>query len=217
MTITVTGDRSQQSRLVSARCRRSRRRSFRNWSSSIRGCMRATHVAASYGARVMAAEEYRVGGTCVIRGCPRKAGLSTRRDFPTNLKIRLVTAGQSRSNVSLVDADCRQRSRDCTAGSCAYAATLERYNVALVGSRAVLRGRSYCSSSRSVQACGENDLDLTRASAAYGTEAIPGWHAISSNEAFRSPELPRRIVVQGGGYVLPSTWLVLTGSAARSH
>src|SRR6266849_6521560 len=37
------------------------------------GGVRAARIAASYGARVMIAEEYRVGGTCVIRGCvPKK-------------------------------------------------------------------------------------------------------------------------------------------------
>jgi len=37
------------------------------------GGVRAARIAASHGARVMAAEEYRVGGTCVIRGCvPKK-------------------------------------------------------------------------------------------------------------------------------------------------
>src|SRR3982074_1719305 len=37
------------------------------------GGVRAARIAAGYGARVMIAEEYRVGGTCVIRGCvPKK-------------------------------------------------------------------------------------------------------------------------------------------------
>jgi len=37
------------------------------------GGVRAARIAAGHGARVMVAEEYRVGGTCVIRGCvPKK-------------------------------------------------------------------------------------------------------------------------------------------------
>src|ERR1700745_2513313 len=37
------------------------------------GGVRAARIAAGYGARVVVAEEYRVGGTCVIRGCvPKK-------------------------------------------------------------------------------------------------------------------------------------------------
>ena len=37
------------------------------------GGVRAARIAAGYGARVAVAEEYRVGGTCVIRGCvPKK-------------------------------------------------------------------------------------------------------------------------------------------------
>src|SRR6186713_1844591 len=37
------------------------------------GGVRAARISAGYGARVVIAEEYRVGGTCVIRGCvPKK-------------------------------------------------------------------------------------------------------------------------------------------------
>ena len=37
------------------------------------GGVRAARISSGYGARVMIAEEYRVGGTCVIRGCvPKK-------------------------------------------------------------------------------------------------------------------------------------------------
>src|SRR5258708_15095630 len=37
------------------------------------GGVRAARIAAGYGAKVMVAEEYRMGGTCVIRGCvPKK-------------------------------------------------------------------------------------------------------------------------------------------------
>src|SRR5881296_667013 len=37
------------------------------------GGVRAARIAAGHGARVMIAEEYRIGGTCVIRGCvPKK-------------------------------------------------------------------------------------------------------------------------------------------------
>src|SRR6201992_2062960 len=33
------------------------------------GGVRAARIAAGYGAKVMGAEEYRMGGTCVLRGC----------------------------------------------------------------------------------------------------------------------------------------------------
>ena len=37
------------------------------------GGVRAARISAGYGAKVMLAEEYRMGGTCVIRGCvPKK-------------------------------------------------------------------------------------------------------------------------------------------------
>ena len=57
------------------------------------GGVRAARIAASYGARVMIAEEYRVGGTCVIRGCVPKKLLGVRltlfRRFRRRRRLRL--------------------------------------------------------------------------------------------------------------------------------
>lgn len=39
------------------------------------GGVRAARIAASYGAKVAIAEDYRVGGTCVIRGCVLKSSM----------------------------------------------------------------------------------------------------------------------------------------------
>src|ERR1700755_1830670 len=50
------------------------------------GGVRASRVAAAYGARVAVAEEYRVGGTCVIRGCVPKKLLVYGAHFAEDLK-----------------------------------------------------------------------------------------------------------------------------------
>lgn len=50
------------------------------------GGVRASRVCASYGQKVAVAEEYRVGGTCVIRGCVPKKMLVYGSEFTKGLK-----------------------------------------------------------------------------------------------------------------------------------
>jgi glutathione reductase (NADPH) len=166
------------------------------------GGVRAARVAAGHGARVMIAEEYRVGGTCVIRGCvPKKLLVYASRfadEFedavgygwhvpPPSFHWPTLTANVAREVARL---------------EAAYTNTLERFKVALVKSRAVIEDAHtvrLLSSGARVKA--ETILVATGGWPSMGP-AIPGIeHAISSNEAFHLPELPRRIVIQGGGYI----------------
>ena len=64
------------------------------------GGVRAARIAAGYGARVMVAEEYRVGGTCVIRGCVPKKLLVYASRSPTSSRTPQATAGRFRSRRS---------------------------------------------------------------------------------------------------------------------
>ena len=58
------------------------------------GGVRAARMSAGHGAKVAVAEEYRVGGTCVIRGCVPKKLLSTPAISQKNLKMRPVSVGR---------------------------------------------------------------------------------------------------------------------------
>src|SRR3712207_8786464 len=61
------------------------------------GGVRAARVAAGYGARVMVAEEYRVGGTCVIRGCVRSEEHTSALQSRQYLVCRLLLEKKKRS------------------------------------------------------------------------------------------------------------------------
>ena len=102
------------------------------------GGVRAARVAASHGARVMAAEEYRVGGTCVIRGCvPKKLLVYASRfsqEFEDAAGYGWTVPDPTFHWPTLI----ANKDREITRLEAAYTATLERYNVALVKSRAVL-------------------------------------------------------------------------------
>src|SRR4249919_3084788 len=165
------------------------------------GGVRAARVAASYGARVMAAEEYRVGRTCVIRGCvPKKLLVYASRfshEFEDAGGYGWTVADPTFHWSALI----ANKDREIARLEAAYTATLERYNVALVKARAVLEDAHTVRLATGASVRAKTILISTGAWPHMGPK-IPGLeHAISSNEAFHLPELPRRILVQGGGYI----------------
>jgi glutathione reductase (NADPH) len=166
------------------------------------GGVRAARIAAGYGARVMLAEEYRVGGTCVIRGCvPKKLLVYASRfadDFEDAAGYGWTVPNPSFDWSKLI----ANKDREIARLELAYTSTLERANVEVVKSRAVLEDK------RTVRllATGEKVraamILIATGAAPYAGAQIAGLeHVISSNEAFHLPELPRRILIQGGGYI----------------
>ncbi|WP_242187041.1 glutathione-disulfide reductase [Sphingomonas sp. CARO-RG-8B-R24-01] len=164
------------------------------------GGVRAAKVAAAHGARVGLAEEFRIGGTCVIRGCVPKKMLFYGSHFAEDLKdarrfgwdvpdcaFDWITL---RDNV--LD-DVRRLERLYTDG-------LEHAGVSLFHERATLSGPQEItlSSGRRVRA----GRILIATGAQPARPICPGAeHGITSNEAFGLEALPKRIVVVGGGYI----------------
>ena len=165
------------------------------------GGVRAARIAASHGARVMAAEEYRVGGTCVIRGCVPKKLLVYASRFSHEFEDAAGYGWTVPDRTFHWSALIANKDREIARLEAAYIATLERYNVALVKARAVLEDAHTVRLATGASVRSKTILISTGAWPHLGPN-IPGLeHAISSNEAFHLPELPRRIVVQGGGYI----------------
>ena len=73
------------------------------------GGVRAARVSAAHGARVAIAEEYRVGGTCVIRGCVPKKLLVYGAHFAEDLRTRAGSAGRSTECTLRLADPARQR------------------------------------------------------------------------------------------------------------
>ncbi len=166
------------------------------------GGVRAARVAASHGARVMIAEEYRVGGTCVIRGCVPKKLLVYASRFSDEFEDAGGFGWTVPKPTFHWPALTGNVQREVTRLEAAYTNTLERYNVALTKSRAALEdAHTVRILSTGARVKAETILIATGAWPHYGPK-IPGLeHAISSNEAFHLTELPKRIVIQGGGYI----------------
>jgi len=165
------------------------------------GGVRAARIAASHGARVMIAEEYRVGGTCVIRGCVPKKLLVYASRFSDEFEDAAGfgwTVPEPTFHWPTLIANVH---REVARLEAAYTATLERFNVALVKSRAVLEDAHTVRLAEGKRVRANTILISTGAWPHYGP-TIPGLeHAVSSNEAFHLKDLPKRIVIQGGGYI----------------
>jgi len=179
------------------------------------GGVRAARVAASYGARVMMAEEYRVGGTCVIRGCvPKKLLVYASRfsdEFEDAAGYGWTVSAPTFHWPTLI----ANKDREITRLEAAYTNTLERYNVSLVKSRAIFEDAHTVRLATGARVRAETILIATGAWPYLGSK-IPGLeHAISSNEAFHLGELPKRIVIQGGGYIAVEFASIFAGLGSK--
>ena len=166
------------------------------------GGVRAARVAGGYGARVMIAEEFRVGGTCVIRGCVPKKLLVYASRFAEEFEDAEGfgwTVPQPTFHWPSLTANVE---REVTRLEAAYSNTLERFNAKLVKTRAVIEdAHTVRLLSTGERVTADTILIATGGWPHYGPR-IPGLeHVISSNEAFHLAELPKRIVIQGGGYI----------------
>ena len=166
------------------------------------GGVRAARVAAGYGARVMIAEEFRVGGTCVIRGCVPKKLLVYASRFAEEFEDAAGFGWSVPTPSFHWPSLAANVEGEVTRLEAAYTNTLERYNVALVKSRAVIEdAQTVRLLATGARVRARTILIATGAWPHYGSK-IPGLeHVISSNEAFHLTELPKRIVIQGGGYI----------------
>jgi glutathione reductase (NADPH) len=156
-------------------------------------------MAGQFGARVAIAESSRIGGTCVIRGCIPKKLLSYAAHYAEDLEdargFGWTIGGASFSWPALI----ANKNREIARLSGVYADALARAGVAVIeGTAKLLDPHTVAVGGRRVTA--QNILIAT--GGWPSKPAIPGSeHAVTSNEAFELPALPKRILIVGGGYV----------------
>lgn len=166
------------------------------------GGVRASRLAATYGARVAIAEEDRVGGTCVIRGCVPKKFMVYASEFGhmfNDAKGYGWTSAETRFDWKTLIAN-KDTEIDRLNGI--YIRNLKNAGVDLINSRAILKDQ------HTVHLVKENrDVTAERILIAVGglpwvDTSVPGHDlGITSNEAFHLDALPKRVVVAGGGYI----------------
>ena len=165
------------------------------------GGVRAARIAAGHGAKVAVAEEYRVGGTCVIRGCvPKKLFVyaSKFRDAFEDCIGFGWTPGEAKFDWPTLMAN---KDKEIQRLSDIYVRNLDASGVEIVRSRAELADQ------HTIRLVGENrTVSAHRVLISTGAwpfvPEFPGSeHAITSNEAFELKDLPKHITIVGGGYI----------------
>lgn len=164
------------------------------------GGVRASRVAAAHGARVAVAEEFRVGGTCVIRGCVPKKLLVYGAHFAEDLNDAAMFGWDVPKKAFNWPVLRDNVLAEVTRIEGAYTDTLNNHDVEIFHERAVLTGPN------SVRLASGREVTADKILIATGARPlmpdIPGIeHAISSNETFNLEEIPKRIVIVGGGYI----------------
>lgn len=164
------------------------------------GGVRAARISASHGAKVALAEEYRVGGTCVIRGCVPKKMLSYGAHFAEDLS-EAASFGwdveKSKFNWAHLR-DLVQKDIDRLEGL--YGNTLSNNDVTLLDQRAIVTGPN------EVQLANGDKISAKIILICTGGWPVPAscegaQYAISSNEIFHLEEQPKKLLVVGGGYI----------------
>jgi glutathione reductase (NADPH) len=165
------------------------------------GGVRAARIAALHGARVMIAEEYRMGGTCVIRGCVPKKLLV----YASHIHQEIEDAAGFGWTIPQASFDwptlIANKDKEIARLEAAYTANVEKSGARVLKVRAVFEDPHTLCLATGEKVRAKYVLIATGGAPNHG-EAIPGIeHVISSNEAFHLPKLPRRILIQGGGYI----------------
>jgi glutathione reductase (NADPH) len=166
------------------------------------GGVRAARLAAMGGARVAVAEEYRVGGTCVVRGCIPKKFMVYASEFSESFKTARGFGWTIGEPAFDWETFLTAKDNEISRLSGIYVRNLHNAGAEIIHARAEL------ADAHTVRLVGENRVvtaeKILIATGGWPTlpEGVPGIeHAITSNEAFHLPELPKRVVVVGGGYI----------------
>jgi len=178
------------------------------------GGVRAARIAAGHGGRVATAEEYRYGGTCVIRGCVPKKLLVFGSHFGEDFEDAAAygwTVGNSRFDWPILIAN-KDREIDRLNGI--YIRMLKSAGCH------VLDGRAILTDDHTIEVGGRSFTAGTVLVATGGYPFVPDFpgmeHAITSNEAFHLPDMPRRVAIVGGGFIAVEFAGIFNGLGAET-
>lgn len=181
------------------------------------GGVRASRIAAQYGAKVAVAEEYRVGGTCVIRGCvPKKLFVYASKfseEFEDAAGFGWTVGGQKFDWPTLV----ANKDKEIDRLNQIYIRNLNNAGVEIINSRAELRDAHtvyLVAEERSITAA---HILIATGATPFVPQNLPGaHHVITSNDAFHLETLPESIIVVGGGYIAVEFAGIFNGLGVRT-
>ena len=165
------------------------------------GGTRASRVAAAHGAKVAVAEEYRVGGTCVIRGCVPKKLLVYGAHFAEDLKDARRFGWDVPENLNFDWKRLRDNvMEEVDRINGAYTATLTNNGVEIILDCATITGPHGLTLGSGREVTAKYILIATGATPVV--PECPGHElGITSNEVFHLDAVPKRILIAGAGYI----------------
>ncbi|MES2611894.1 MAG: glutathione-disulfide reductase [Pseudomonadota bacterium] len=166
------------------------------------GGVRAGRVAASLGKRVAVAEEHRFGGTCVIRGCVPKKLFVYASQFHEHFEDAAGYGWQVGTPTFDWTALIAAKDKEIARLEGLYRRGLDTNGAEIIDSRAELVDAHTVRLVASGKTVTAERIVIATGGAPNPHAALPGHElCISSNEAFDLPQLPRSILIAGGGYI----------------
>jgi len=181
------------------------------------GGVRGARIAAGHGARVGIAEEYRFGGTCVIRGCVPKKLLVYASRFPGHFEDS-AGFGWSVGEASFSWPDLiAAKDKEIGRLEGLYQANLERSGVTIHAERAEFLDAHTLKLTTSGNTITAYKILIATGGRANIDEKLDGReHIITSDHAFHLEQLPERVVVAGGGYIAVEFAGIFAGLGAET-
>lgn len=166
------------------------------------GGVRAARIAATYGAKVGVAEEYRYGGTCVIRGCvPKKLFVYASKfseEFEDAAGFGWKVGEPSFDWTTLLS----NKDKEIDRLEGVYRTNLDKAGVEMFDDRAVFEDANTLRLVKSGEIIKAKRVLIAVGATPNLDQSLPGIeHVISSNEAFHLETFPERVIVAGGGYI----------------
>ncbi len=178
------------------------------------GGVRAARMASLAGASVAIAEEYRWGGTCVIRGCVPKKLMVYASEFSTTFEDAKGfgwSVGETTFDWSKLIA---AKDKEIARLESAYQANMEKVGVELFEARAVISDPHTVQLSTG-QTYSAKHILVATGGAPFVPDVEGAEHVITSNEIFHLDDLPKRVMVVGGGYIACEFACILHGMGAK--
>ena len=182
------------------------------------GGVRAARIASQAGARVAVAEEYRIGGTCVIRGCVPKKFLVYGAEF-SQMVADAPGYGWTVGPASFDWPTLRDNvQKEVTRLSGIYTSNLAKAGVTAFEERAEVVDAHTVKLKKSGGEVSAERILIATGGSPYLPEGLPGVElGITSNEAFLLQKFPERMLVVGGGYVALEFANIFHGLGAKTR
>jgi glutathione reductase (NADPH) len=167
------------------------------------GGVRASRMAATYGAKVGLCEDYRVGGTCVIRGCVPKKLFVYASEYSSHFRDGIGFGWSDTHHNFDWQTLIANKDKEIDRLNGLYEKNLNNSNVEIIHARGKLLDKHTI---ELTDADGKRTVTSNKILISTGAwpsmPDLPGIkHAISSNEAFHLDKLPKRVTIVGGGYI----------------